>query len=266
LLGAAFAISSTSAHADGELGPAEGLPVAPPAAAATAPANGDLPVPAASTPSAPAPPPGAAPAAAAPVLSVGAPSDAPRGEGLPSLQQRVGDLKEQIFRAKARLSLLSERFLRSTAGGGRAVLQQKIDMGRLFLPVRITYLLDGREIFTKADDKGGLAQAELPVWDGSLKPGDHTLTVEVVYRGRGTPVFSYFSQYTYTASAAQRFSASDGGTTRISVLCHEKGNPALTDVADRPLIEFQVSDGSAAPPSGAAPATAKAEAEKRGSP
>jgi hypothetical protein len=168
-------------------------------------------------------------------------------DSLHSLEQRIGDLKEQVFRAKARLSLLSERFLRSTAGGGRAIVVHKNRMGRLFQPIRLTYQLDGREVYSKGSEDGSLfadQSAELPIWEGGLKPGDHTLTVNVVYRGNGSQVFGYFNQYTYTASAAQRFTANDGGITRIHVLCHEKGNPALTDVAQRPLIEFEVDDGS----------------------
>jgi len=181
------------------------------------------------------------------------PKDSPPRNNLRGLEQRVGDLKEQVFRAKARLSLLSERFLRSTAGGGRAVILQKTQMGRLYQPVRITYQLDGREIFSKGDAQSGSKSAltlapaeELSVWDGGLPPGDHTLSVSVVYRGNGARVFSYFDQYTYTASAAQRFRANDGGITRIRVVCRENGNPALTDLAERPLIEFEVDDGASA--------------------
>lgn len=223
----------------------------------------------ASTPAPPAvtaPPPAPAPASLAPAPA-SAPAPAPAaapsagsGDGLRSLEQRVGDLKDQVYRAKARLTLLGERHLKSTAGGGRAVVTQKTQMGRLFSPLRITYQLDGREVFTKGDDKTPLGlspaqSAELPVWDGGLPPGDHTLAVSVVYRGNGTPAFSYFNQYTYTASAAQRFRASDGGTTRIRVVCREKGNPALTDVAERPLIEFQVDDGASSS-SGSSPSAA----------
>lgn len=229
----------------------------------------------ASTPAAPAvpAPPAAAPSPAAPAPAP-SPSPAPSpasGDSLRTLEQRVGDLKDQVYRAKARLTLLGERHLKSTAGGGRAVVTQKTQMGRLFAPLRITYQLDGREVFSKGEGKTPLAlspsqSAELPVWDGGLPPGDHTLSVSVVYRGNGTPAFSYFNQYTYTASAAQRFRASDGGTTRIRVVCREKGNPALTDVAERPLIEFVVDDGTQSSPSAAGGNKVAAKAASLGSP
>ncbi len=175
----------------------------------------------------------------------------PRRDDMQNLQQRVGELKEQVFRAKARLSLLSERFLRSSAGGGRAVIVHQSQMGQLYQPVRIAYQLDGREIFRKSSDSDGAPlekTGELTVFEGDLKPGNHTLSVSVEYRGNGTRVFSYFNKYNYTANAAQRFAASDGGITRIRVVCRQQGNPALTEVADRPLIEFQVDDGGGKSP------------------
>lgn len=235
-----------------------------------------LPEPSSVPDAAPAPPPPAqpAPAVAAPVAQPApAPAAAPaapaadRSDSLRSIEQRVADLKDQVFRARARLTLLSERFLRSTPGGGHAVVTHENKMGRLFQPVRITYQLDGREVFSKGDESGQkpvAATGELPVWDGGLKPGDHTLSVSVVYRGSATPALSYYSRYTYTASAAQRFTASDGGTTRIRVLCREQGNPVLTDVADRPLIEFKVEDSSQ--PAAGDKVAAKVEAEKRAQP
>lgn len=236
--------------------PSEAAPPPPPASAPSAP------------PAAPARP-VAAPAPSAPAAPAAAPA-ADRGDSLRSIEQRVADLKDQVFRARARLTLLSERFLRSTPGGGHAVVVHQNKMGRLFVPVRITYQLDGREVFSKGEDGGQKSVApasvgELQVWDGGLKPGDHTLSVSVVYRGSAAPVLPYYNQYTYTASAAQRFTASDGGTTRIQVLCREQGNPVLTDVADRPLIEFKVEDSVSQQAAGAKVA-AKVEAEKRAQP
>jgi hypothetical protein len=221
----------------------------------------------------PAPPEASRPRSELPAPSLSSPSSSSGAQdSLRSLEQRVAEMKDQVYRAKARLTLLSERHLRSTAGGGRAVVTQKTQMGRLYQPLRITYVLDGREVFNKGDEKSPLALtpaqlAELPVWDGGLKPGDHTLAVNVVYRGNGTPALSYFSQYTYTASAAQRFRASDGGVTRIRVVCREKGNPALTDVADRPFIEFVVDDGTtSSSSSGGSGAKVAAKASPLGSP
>lgn len=233
--------------------PAAGFdkPTSPPEPAVSAPPA--APAAMSAPPAASAPAPVSASASGPASVSASAPVSAPvSGDSLRTLEQRVGELKDQVYRAKARLTLLGERHLKSTAGGGRAVVTQKTQMGRLFAPLRITYQLDGREVFSKGDDKTPLAlspaqNAELAVWDGGLPPGDHTLAVSVVYRGNGTPALSYFNRYTYTASAAQRFRASDGGTTRIRVVCREKGNPALTDLADRPLIEFVVDDGTPSP-------------------
>ena len=80
----------------------------------------------------------------------------------------------------------------------------------------------------------------------ALRPGEHTLSATLFYRGNGNRVLSYYDQYTYTVTAAHRFSVVDGTGMRIRVLCREKGNFATTAVENRPFIEFQVEDGSAA--------------------
>ena len=41
---------------------------------------------------------------------------------LRDLEQRINELKEQIFRSKARLSLLAETVLEGVVGGGQAVI------------------------------------------------------------------------------------------------------------------------------------------------
>lgn len=168
-----------------------------------------------------------------------------RSDGIRDIERRIGDIKDQVFRAKARLSLLSERHLRSSVGGVQAAITQQNQMGRLFQLVRIVYELDGREVFRRSEEgQKVIPTGELPIWDGSMRPGDHTLTVTLVYRGNGSGVFSYFDQYTYTAMAAHRFSVSDGAAARVRVTCREQGNVATTAVENRPSIEFQVEDSS----------------------
>jgi hypothetical protein len=188
--------------------------VAPPAASATAPTTAAPPAPVAASAS---------------------------SEQLDELDRRTRELRDQVFRSKARLTLLTETQLGSAQGGAKLVVVQKDQMGRLYQMVKVSYQLDGREVFVRSLDPGRPPEPkEQNVYDGNVRPGDHTLAVAVSYRGDGNKVFSYYDQYTFTAKAAHRFTITDGQTTRVQVVCFEKGNPLLTKVEDRPAFDFKV--------------------------
>lgn len=203
------------------------------------------------TPAAPvvSPPPAAPSAPVAPPAPAASDPGAARPDALRDVDRRIGDLKDQIFRAKARLSLLSEKHLRSSEGGVPTSVTQQNQLGVLYRLVRVVYEVDGREVFRREDAaQSPIPGGELPVWDGTLRPGEHTLSATLLYRGNGNRVLSYYDQYTYTVNAAHRFSVVDGTGMRIRVLCREKGNFATTAVENRPFIEFQVEDGSVRKP------------------
>ena len=165
----------------------------------------------------------------------------PNNDQLSDLDRRTRELRDQVFRSKARLSLLTETLLGSAQGGAKLVVVQKDQMGRLYQMVKVSYQLDGREVFVRSLEPGHPAEPKAQnVYDGNVRPGDHTLAVSVTYRGDGNKVFSYYEQYTFTAKAAHRFSVTDGQTTRLEVVCFEKGNPLLVRVEDRPAFDFRV--------------------------
>lgn len=195
-----------------------------------------------------APPLPAASPAGSDALAPGAASagQAGRPDALRDVDRRIGDLKDQIFRAKARLSLLSERHLRSSSGGVLTAVSQRNQLGRLYRLVRVVYEIDGREVFRRDEDnRQPIPAGDLPVWDGPLRPGEHTLSATLLYRGNGSRVFSYFDQYTYTVTAAHRFVVSEGVVPRIRVICREKGNFATTGLENRPFIEFVAEEPAA---------------------
>lgn len=203
---------------------------------------------------APAPPAEQAPAATAAPVSPGSPAAA-GPDAFREVERRVGDLKDQVHRSKARLSLLTETLLRTSQGSTRIAIVHKNQMGLLFVPVRVTYQLDGRVVFDRRDDSGAtLSKKEQAVWEGGLKAGDHTLGVEVVYRGNGSKVFAYYDKYTFTARAAQRISTSEGETTRVHVVCYEKGNALTKELKDRPAFDFRVNPTEPGSTSGGASA------------
>jgi hypothetical protein len=232
-------------------GPAEPAPTAaaPAANPATAPATS----PTAAAPATPtAPPTGGPPAAPGATVN----TNASYTVRLHDLERRVDELKEQIFRSKARLNLLKETVLHGAIGGARAVIYHRNEMGGMYMPIQYVYALDGAEIFAKTDDTGKLGdQKEFEVFNGSMVPGNHTLSVQMVYQGNGYGVFSYLKGYKFTAKSSHTFTASEGKALQLKVVGFEKGNVVTTDPKDRPSVDFRetvIQDKDAAKPQPAA--------------
>jgi hypothetical protein len=161
---------------------------------------------------------------------------------LHDLERRVNELKEQIFRSKARLNLLKETVLHGVIAGARAVITHRNEMGSMYTPVRYVYALDGQEIYSKTDESGKLGdQKEIEVFNGSITPGNHTLSVQMVYQGNGYGVFSYLKGYKFTAKSSRTFTAPEGKQLQLKVVGFEKGNPVTTDPKDRPAVDFRES-------------------------
>lgn len=192
----------------------------------------------------------AAPAAA----SVGDDDAAIRMRGL---EERVNTLKEKIFRSKARLMLLRETVLNGAIAGAKAVIIHQNDMGAAFVLESVSYALDGAPIYTKNDTTGDLNdQDRIELFNGSIVPGNHNLSVQLVYRGSGYGVFSYLRGYTFRIKSSYAFTAEEGKITSVSVVGYEKGG-ITTDLQDRPAVRYDVEvkrdeSQGAAPAAGAA--------------
>jgi hypothetical protein len=185
-------------------------------------------------------PPATAPAPADANAQVGGPGS--YTVRLHDLERRVNELKEQIFRSKARLNLLKETVLHGVIAGARAVITHRNEMGSMYTPIRYVYSLDGQEIYSKSDDTGKLVdQKEIEVFNGSITPGNHTLSVQMVYQGNGYGVFSYLKGYKFTAKSSRTFTAPEGKQLQLKVVGFEKGNPVTTDPKDRPSVDFRES-------------------------
>jgi hypothetical protein len=191
-------------------------------------------------PSDAAPPPSGAAAAAAAAAGGGAGDSGAYTVRLRSLEKNVNELKEQIFRTKARLNILKETVLGGVIGASRAIIRHKNEMGSSFRLIKAVYALDGVQIYAKSDDTGRLAEmTEFDIYNGAIQPGSHTLTVLMLYQGNGFGVFSYLKGYKFTAKSSHTFVAGEAKTTSITVVGYEKGN-ITTKMEDRPQVDFRV--------------------------
>jgi hypothetical protein len=154
------------------------------------------------------------------------------------LAQRIDELKEQIRRSHTRLSLLSETILSGGVGGARAEISFTNDMSSAFRLVRALFVLDGAVQYNKQDETGGLSeQKSIPIFNGSIPPGDHTLQILVKLQGHGYGVFSYLRGYKFEVKSTQSFTVTEGKTLRLEAIAFEKGG-VTTPLEQRPAIRY----------------------------
>ncbi|HMI93201.1 MAG TPA: hypothetical protein VK509_17645 [Polyangiales bacterium] len=157
---------------------------------------------------------------------------------LRDLEQNVNELKEQIFRSKARLSLLAETVLQGVVAGAQAHIVHENKMGSSYKLVKVMYALDGAPILNKSDEEGGLGEKpSFDIYNGSIVPGEHTLTVQLEYRGHGYGIFSYLRGYRFKVASSHAFTAVEGKATTLHVVGYEKGGPTAP-LEERPAVRY----------------------------
>ena len=197
------------------------------------------------------------------------PSDKPTMDGptyavrLRDLEARVDELNDQIRRSHTRLALLSDTILGGGAAGSRSEVNFANEMSSAFRLTKALFVIDGTVQYNRADDTGALAdQKEIPIFSGSIPPGDHTVQVLLNFQGNGYGVFTYLRGYKFEVKSSHSFTAVEGKTLTLTATALEKGG-VTTPLEQRPAIEWHekvqaLGAGSAlvAAPPGAPPAGA----------
>jgi len=184
---------------------------------------------------------GAAPVGSGPAVPI---PDKPQMDGatysvrLRDLEQRVDELKDQIRRSHTRLALLSDTIISGGAAGSRAEVVFKNEMSSAFRLTRALFVVDGAVQYNRQDDTGALAdQKEIPIFNGSMPPGDHTVQVILNFQGNGYGVFTYLRGYKFEVKSAHSFTAVEGKTLGLIATALEKGG-VTTPLEQRPTIEW----------------------------
>ena len=193
--------------------------------------------------------------ATAPATSASGTADEAFNTRVKTLEEQVADLKEKIFRTKARLLLLQETVLGGDlTSGARAVLYHRNEMGSSFALESVAYALDGAPIFTKVDVDGDLAhQQELEIFNGRIVPGQHQIAVRLVYRGHGYGLFSYLEGYKFKVQSNYTFNAEAAKVTRVKIVGYEKGG-LTTELKDRPAVRYDIEVAKDTPQRASTPA------------
>ncbi|MBA2662516.1 MAG: hypothetical protein H0U74_09500 [Bradymonadaceae bacterium] len=157
------------------------------------------------------------------------------------LETKIDDLKERVFRSKSRIVLLKETVLSGNLAGSRVIITHESKLGATYKIRRGLFSLDGNRVFNRIDRDGDLAgERELDIYNGTVTPGTHTVSIMLGLQGSGFGLFSYVKGYEFNLRSSCQFTAEEGKTTLLSIVTYEQGN-AFTAHEDRPAVMCQVS-------------------------
>ena len=168
---------------------------------------------------------------------------APKADGnsvrFREIEERVADLKEKIYRSKSRLVLLREQILHNVIAEAKGIIVHRNEMGSAFSLEQVLYYLDGNKIYYQDNKSGSLDEhREFEIFSGNLMPGNHLISVEMVYRGSGG-MFSYVDGYRFKLKSNYTFYATKGRITRVAIVGHERGG-VTTSMEDKPYVSYEV--------------------------
>ncbi len=160
---------------------------------------------------------------------------------LRSLEKNVNELKEQIFRTKARLNLLKETVLGGVIGASRAIIRHKNEMGSSFRLIKAAYALDGVQIYSQSrrQRRSGRDAGVRHLQRRHPARARTRCRSRSIYQGNGFGVFSYLKGYKFNVKSSHTFVAGESKTTNITVVGYEKGN-ITTQLSDKPAVDFRV--------------------------
>jgi hypothetical protein len=157
---------------------------------------------------------------------------------IPLIVDRIKELQKQIQQSQERMDEIVGIVLNTAdTKGAKAVISLVNGMSGSFVPIQAVVSLDGAPIFKKSDEDGILTAGEVEVFNGAILPGEHTLSVLLVYRGAGYGIFSYLQGYRFKVRSSTKFKVKEDKGIRLEIIGYEKGDQD-TKMEDRPAIKY----------------------------
>ena len=172
-----------------------------------------------------------------------APSEeAPSAEDAAEAAERDAvELRRELRTVEEDVSLLKELVVEGVAAGSRVVVWHINQLGGGYSMESAQYFLDGKNVFSKVDPGGTLDTVrEIKVHEQTLPPGQHSLQVNYVLRGKGYKVFSYLSSYQFKVQSSYTFEIEDGKLSVVRVIADSRGG--LRNFVERPTVLYDERD------------------------
>ena len=153
-----------------------------------------------------------------------------------TLKEKIESMKDQVLDAKSKLIEVTKDKFASDTPLSYLSVKHKNDMGSRYNLISLTYVLDGKKIFSSYDLYKSKSNT-FSVYDAFIAPGHHEVVVEAVYSGNGEGVFNYLVDYRIKTQKRYQFVIPDAKKFYLEGIGYESGS-IFTSFKNRPAIEF----------------------------
>lgn len=162
-----------------------------------------------------------------------------------ALQEQLELIKERLVQYRARLLELKDQLALTKMAVISASLKYHDEVGGTFELLEVHFYLDGFEIY-KASGAEVRKAKEIQIYQGSLLPGEHLVSAELLYSGKGYGVFSYMKKNVYRVRSRYTFSVDEGEEVELNIVSLDKGS-LMGSVGERLKLEYKLNKKSIAP-------------------
>lgn len=158
---------------------------------------------------------------------------------LKEIANRVNELKEKVYRSKAKLKLLEETLLLGKITGSKAIIRFDDRTGGLFKVVGGEYYLNGKLIYRM--DVNSPAKETAVVFDGETPPGMNKLDIRLIFTGAdggALKLFSYLKDYKFNLESSYEFPVNYGKTTSVKIESVDLG-PFKNTLEERLSVRYK---------------------------
>jgi hypothetical protein len=112
------------------------------------------------------------------------------------------------------------------------------EMGKRFRLMEVTVAMDGAQVAQRRAPQGSELPREFTAFNGSLTPGQHAMSVTMVYQGRNAGLFNYMDDYTFRVQSAHAFETHSQGPATLEVVAKEKKGFGVP-LEQKPMMEIR---------------------------
>jgi hypothetical protein len=167
----------------------------------------------------------------------------------PVVKDDIDRMKEDVVNKKAQMLLFKQLIKNEGIESTYPIvsISHVNEMSSRYKIYSMVYSIDGERVYSYYLEDNAAKQPlnrETQVFKGPIIAGTHELTVDIVYKGNDSGIFSYINEYKIPTQLKRSFKVDKGQNLDVQIVGYEKGW-ALTDFKDRPDLKIKINSPTA---------------------
>jgi len=120
-----------------------------------------------------------------------------------------------------------------------ATVDVQSSMAKRFKLMEVRVAIDGQDVAHRVAARGQELEQQFRAYEGDVSPGQHHVTVNLVFEGRNVGIFTYMDDYKIRMQSSGDFMAQDRAhPATVQVLAYERSGVTIP-VEKRPTMEIK---------------------------